>query len=141
MGTKPRDPQYWAKWRARHPEYRARERTRRQEWKRTHRAQVNASEQARRRRRRAEVEELPPFAGHELFDEVAPLLPPERRGAALRFANEVDREDALMDAIVARLEGRDPVAAIRRTFADAKAWASRMTRFLDEDAHGPWDES
>ncbi len=40
-----------------------------------------------------------------------------------------------MDGVVAHLEGKDPVSAIRRTLAAAKVWKKMFVRMLDDDGN------
>ena len=112
---KPRDPDYWRKWRAAHPDYRERERQR------------LAARDRTGRDRSGEYVPKPP---------VPPLgrLYPERtRGVAISFWEDELRMDLAQEAALAELEGVDPVIRCRRYRYIEKEWR-RMTTHLFEEA-------
>lgn len=103
-------------------EYRRRNADRLREYNRARRqqpklrAQRHAAENRRRVRRRGELLDVSPLpaahTGHQLFDAARAAVGPLRsRGAQLAFPEELDWEDAVSEAVLALLEGGDPVAA------------------------------
>ena len=126
MGGRPRDPDYWRKWRAAHPGYRERERerlsTRRQRGDRT-------EERARARAREADLRKIA-LVAEEMSALVwlDPLLE-QARAAALMIVRP-DRgivqyvplyEDAVGEAALAIVAGDDPVEAARTYVKNERA--------------------
>lgn len=119
---KPTDPAYWRTYRATHPEYAARDRARNRVRKATRAPRLDRSaEYARRNAGRASGPIEPILElhyGHPLFDQARELVAPiAYTGMAYRFPSEVDREDARSEAVLAILEGRDAVEAVRSFLA------------------------
>lgn len=121
---------WWREYRVRRAtELRAYNRRRRSEPK--VRAQRHASEQRRRSRiRAAELANVVQLR-HPLLDAAAALVPIRAPGRLLRFRPEMTAEDARSEAVVALIEGRDPVAAVAAFRARERAWAA---------IHGPFIE-
>ena len=100
------------------------------------RAQRHASESRRRLARRAErLEEQPigsPY-GNGFFDEATKLIGPRpKAGTVLQWASEADWEDLVEEALLAALEGRDPVEAVRAERARQGDWLRRTCEFHEE---------
>ena len=101
---KPRDPDYWKKWRAAHPAYQARERKRS--------AQRDRSKEHLRRDYKAEYAK---YRAPVAPDEPLPLLFPDlQKGAVISFWEDELRMDMRQEAFLALLEGRDQNEAIRQ---------------------------
>ena len=97
---KPRDPDYWKRWRAAHPEYRQREAER-------SRARKQAMTPEERRRDRGRRKPVPPI------EPLPPLFPGLQRGAAIAFWDDELRMDLAQERALAELEGADPDLAAR----------------------------
>jgi hypothetical protein len=98
---KPKDPDYWKKWRAAHPEYRARE---------ARRPRLHHSLGEKRKSRAVEV---------------VPLLPVYaslQRGVAMSFWEDELRIDLAQERELAKLEGRDPDQAAKEYRAREQQW-------------------
>lgn len=100
MGGKPRDPDYWKKWRAAHPAYRKREAER-------SRARKLEMTPEQRRRDRGQRKPIPPF------EPLVPLFPHLQHGSAIAFWEDELRMDLAQERVLAVLEGRDPDRAVR----------------------------
>lgn len=106
--AKPRDPNYWKKWRAEHPEYAARQ----NELRRARRAINGRGNRAVEYAKRASRAVLKP-----------PLLFPQlRHGTLVSYWDEELRMDLEQERALAVLEGRDPDKA-------AKEYRARETKF------------
>ena len=113
MSGKPRDPDYWRKWRAAHPAYRSRERVRMAARDRTGR---DRSQEKRPSRAIAPVPVL-----------YATLV----RGTRLSFWEDELRMDLAQEAELARLEGRDPVESCRMYRTREMAWRAFTMPLLE----------
>lgn len=109
---KPKDPAYWRRWRAAHPEYRSREVAR----ARRRRAETGRKDRtAEYARRNAARRSGPP-------EPLPELLPDLVRGSRLVFPEEDLARDLRQEAELARLEGRDPIEAVRAYAAREREW-------------------
>lgn len=107
------DAEYFRRWRAAHPEYRKRDNAERKRRRRQAGPRRDRSAEYARRnaaRRIGLPEPLP-----ELFPDLV-------RGSALLFREEDLARDLRQEAELARLEGRDPDAAVRSYAARERAW-------------------
>lgn len=114
--------EWWREYRRRNPRLRGYNRERRQDA--TVRAQRHAQEVRRRSRLRAMARErLDQFSvTHELIEWARSIVNIPSRGAVFMFKEEVLSEDLVSEAILARLEGRDPLAAVQQYRAQEVAW-------------------
>lgn len=121
--------EYFRSYRAAHPEYRAREAANRRARRAKNGREDRTAEYARRAAARPSLDIRPIPAlhvGHPLFDIVRALLPIQSPGTLLRFPSEIDREDARSEAVLAILEGREPLTA-----ANAFAASERSRRRVE----------
>lgn len=128
---KPKDPDYFTKYRATHPEYAERDRARGRARKRVVRSQAprdRTAEYARAKTLRAARAgtTLPPLpelhTGHELFEQARTIRPRSYVGGiSLKFVYEADLEDARSEIVLALLEGRDPTKVPRTFFSTDRA--------------------
>lgn len=101
---KPKDPDYWKKYRAAHPEYRQREIARVRRHKQTHGRGDRHAEYARYYART--VVQKP------THEPLPVLFPGLVRGTSVSFWEDELRMDLEQERALALLEGRDPDAAI-----------------------------
>jgi hypothetical protein len=122
-------PGYGAMWAKAHP---GTERARRLRWKRANREKVQAQRRRRALALRRPVEPLPvPFTGHPIFDQARALVGPDPKGFMTYLADPL-HEDLLSVAVVAIIEGSDPLAAVRRFRAAETGWRRVAGPLLDE---------
>lgn len=130
---------YHAAWRAKHKEQ---ERARTDRWRAAH-PELVAAQKARYAAAHPR-QELPPIparhVGHELFDRAAELVPRIRTA----FVELVSREEEMFDdcrseAVLAMLEGRDPLTAVRAYRARESNWI-RRTGYLGGRITGEMEE-
>ncbi len=133
---KPRDPDYWKKWRAAHQAYREREKRRSRD--RTTKSHGDRAGQYQRRRERLRVRR----AEHGWVESNHPILD----DATLATQNHIrpDRrthyldplyEDCLMSAVLAILEGSDPHEAIKSTLHAERGHRARSLPLDDAEPH------
>lgn len=115
---KPRDPEYWRKYRAAHPEYQERERTRLRNRDRTGR---DRSKEYAKRPSRA----LAPL----------PVLYPDlRRGQVVSFWEDELCMDLAQEAALAALEGADVKERVRAYRAREQNWWAHRAPLIEEAA-------
>jgi hypothetical protein len=127
---KPRDPEYWRKWRAAHPEYQARERARSRRRPRRYddrRAEYRKQTERRRRLRLREIAENGWVIDHHPLLEQAKaiassLTSPDRRSVAY----EPRWEEAVSVAALALVEGADPEHAVKEHLHWESQWRYRV---------------
>ena len=131
--NKPRDPDYWKKWRAAHPAYRAREKIRMAA--RTSKDHGDRAGQYARRRARllvANADHGTPSSAHPIMDaaELVTLrhIRPDRRSLLV----DPLYEDALMTAALALCEGEDADEAVRCLLRAERALRWRSAPFLED---------
>jgi hypothetical protein len=105
------DAAYYRAWRAAHPEYRDRQKQLRNERRKRNGRGNRTAEYAKRTAAR------PPAPAP-----LAPLFPDIQRGGALAFWEDELRLDLRQEAELARLEGRDPDAAVRAYRMRETSW-------------------
>ncbi len=130
MGGRPKDPDYWRKWRAAHPVYRDREKERR---RLAHR--LIAAERICR-------EEEPPQS-HPILEEAMRIVGPlhATRGRAYKFPSEVLYEELVATAALALIEGVDACAAVDAVRKREACWLRITTWLADEDGKGRLDDT
>lgn len=128
---KPRDPDYWRRYRATHPEYRERERDRMR--RRTDKSHGDRAGQYRRRRERlaqANGDHGAVLTSHPIMDQAAVVamryVRPDRR----TLYTDALYEEALMTAALAILEGADPHQAVRDVVHAERLWRWRTTELV-----------
>jgi hypothetical protein len=116
---------YHRRWRQEHPEI---EKARRDRWRAANpdrvRAQRETENERRRARRAAELESpIPaPATGHPLFEAAARIVPVAGRGGVVSFWDEELEYDLRSEAVLAMLDGRDPIEAIRTYRSRERRW-------------------
>jgi hypothetical protein len=108
-------------------EYRRQHADELREYNRARRArpEVRAQRHAQELRRRARIRASRPAEvemRHPLLDAAAALVVMPPPGRVLRFRREVMAEDARSEAVLALVEGRDPLAAVRAFRAVERTW-------------------
>ena len=134
----PAGREYFRRWRLAHPES---ERARKAAWRAANPERVRAAWRADNARRRAPVRDAPipaPATGHPLFEEAARIVPFYGRGRSVSFWHEELEYDLRAEAVLALLEGRDPVEAVNRYRGRERTW-ERTTGFLGAAVTGEWD--
>ena len=118
---KPKDPEYWKKWRAQHPEYRERERQRMKRRERGDRSGEHRRRAARLRAKR-EAEVHPALQTHPLLRcarcMVASVM--KQDGRLMVYDDVFD--EAVAEALYSWALGEDPMEGVRRVRADRKRW-------------------
>jgi hypothetical protein len=115
-----RRPDYMKQWRATH---RDAERARQQRWRQLNPERLREQRRRQAERRRAVVVPLPrSHEHHPLFDAAWAILDRLgiRRDDHLAAIHDTRWEDACSEAVLALLEGRDPMAAARAVIAKAR---------------------
>lgn len=123
MGGKPRDPDYWRKWRAAHPEYRERQRELRNRRRAEQGRGDRSAEYAKKRR-----EPVPPLP--ELFPDLVP-----RRRTTLLFRDEDLRRELRQVRELALLEGANVLNAVRSFARREREWIRMTTHLIDQDSY------
>lgn len=119
---------WWRAYRQRRGEsLRAYSRARRQQPKL--RAQRRAAEERRRARLRFDPPDV--VIDHPLLQQAALLVPYDGFGTFYRFASELLVEDLRSEAVLALLEGRCPVAAIREYRRVESEWSHRIAPLIE----------
>lgn len=125
-GGKPKDPDYWKKWRAAHPAYRARERARK-------RALIKGMTLEERRRDRGPERRvasppvvIPPLhTGHPLFDEA---IRATRFRPGFKYLTHPYYDDLVSAIVLGLLEGRSAEAVRHEFLSKEMAWASHIVQ-------------
>jgi hypothetical protein len=121
-------PGYFAMWAKTHP---GTERARRLRWKRANREKVQAQRRRRAIALHPPTEPLPVvFTGHPIFEQARAIVGPDKSGFTVLL--DPLNEDLMSVAVVALIEGTDPVAAVRRFRANETAWRRLTGPLLDE---------
>lgn len=114
-------PAYHRAWRMAH---RDAERARKARYRATEAGRRSRAREYARRRSRA-APPLPALhTGHPLLEAACALVPAPAPGARLAWREELLAQDLRSEAVLAQLEGRDPVAAVRAYRAREGAWAA-----------------
>ena len=117
-----RRAQYARTWRAAHPDYHAQWRAQHADEERERRRQRDRGDRSAEYRRRRLISSDPvpePFLGHPLFAQARQLVVPTRTWGDLQ---DPLNEDLMSVAVLAILEGEDPVAAVRAARAAEVRW-------------------
>jgi hypothetical protein len=111
-------PTYNRQWKKDNPE-KYQERQRR--YKENNRTEINLRRRETMAERRAAMEIKPPASGHEVFDQARALVNRTigRSATFGTFEPGEDYYDMVSEALLAQLEGRDPVEAVQRFRKDA----------------------
>ena len=110
---KPKDPDYWRKWRAAHPDYRKREGERRRRRRACMTPEERRKERGRSVRRAREPVEIPPLhQGHDLFDQAKRIA---GMTSGFKYLTHPFYDDLISELGVGLLEGADPTE-VRRSF-------------------------
>ena len=125
---------YYRAWRAAHPEYRERQRERRRQRRAAAgRGDRSAEYALRAAKRQTALEPIPlPHTGHPLFDLARSIVGATRSG--LTILHDPLHEDLLSVAVVALVEGVDPVAAVKAFRSREIAWRRTSGPLLVEFA-------
>jgi hypothetical protein len=133
---KPKDPDYWRKWRARNPEYRERERLRAQKRRRDGKRGDRSGEYRRRSARlRAQREAEAPsaLATHPLINcakcMVSSVMKQDRR----TYVYDDLFDEAVSEVLLAWTLGEDPKEGIERVRKASTAWKARNITGVDYD--------
>lgn len=135
-GGRPRDPAYWAKYRASHPEYRERQRVLR----RARRARMTPQE--RRRERGQSKPVLPPaelpalHVGHDLFDHAKRIA---KIHHGYKYLTHPFYDDLVCEIVLALVEGRSPLEA-RSAFLE-REYRWRKYAVQVHDGYEPYEGS
>lgn len=130
MGTKPKDPAYWRKWRAAHPEYRQRQNRLRSERRKATGRGDRQAEYTRRPSRA--IPDIPPLhQGHSLLDRARAIVERFRRPDQRATLVDPLYDDMIGEAVVALLVGYDPVMTIQKTLHDEWQWRLRLAPLHD----------
>ena len=136
-GGKPKDPNYWSKYRAAHPAYRERQRV----LKNQRRAAMTAEERRRDRGTRP-TRALPPIpalhTGHPLFDEARRYAGKIHSG--FHYLTHPYYDDLVSEITLALVEGRKPESARRLFLNHEYNWRTHVVQVDPAWATGDRDD-
>jgi hypothetical protein len=138
---KPKDPNYWRKYRASHPRYQERERER----SRKRRVNGNRGNRATEYRNRSEKRQRAngnngPAANltHPVIEQARGLVSLYAKPDGRTLYDDTVYDDAVMETVVAILEGADPEGAAYAAVREAREHAHHLAPLLDEGlTNGP----
>jgi len=130
---RPKDPDYWRRWRAEHPAYREREKAR----AKARRAKQGRSwspkerESQRRRRQRQRADHGWVETHHPVMEQAAAITQQHIRPDHRSLILDPMYEDAHSAAVLALISGEDAHAAVLATIREERAWRQKKAPLLD----------